>query len=131
MLEILVICLLAIVVSFFTKAFAKYKEDKLKEKLEQLLRKFKQDDILQGDTPVDIKYPNTSLEHYVYLPYRRAFISAFNKNDFKECERLLVNGFLKNMRRYFSDDEFELLRNNDNVKNYLKVKLHSLIEKYW
>lgn len=127
MLDLLFICILAIVLDFLSGAFTKYKEDKLKSKLDKILSSCSIDDILKGKVPVDILHPNTSLAHYVYAPYKVAFSKAIRGNDFKECEWLLRDGFLKNMAEHFSDREYSLLKNNENIKNHLRVGLQKFI----
>lgn len=127
MLDLLAIGGLAIGSSFLGGAFTKRKEDKLKSKLDKILSSCSIDDILKGKVPVDILYPDTPLAQYVYAPYKDEFSKAIRGNDFKECEWLLRDGFLKNMKGYFSDDEYDLLKNNENIKNHLRVGLQKFI----
>lgn len=130
MLELFAFLAIGMTISFIKWVIEKYKEDKLKSKLNKIFRLCTQEDILKGEFPNKILYEDTPLAMYSYSKYEFEFKMAHRKGDFAECEFLLTQGFLQNMGELFSESEYLLLVNNVNVKNHLKANLYKIIAQY-
>lgn len=109
------LCLASLAI--FIYAYDKKQEQRLQDKISSILSK-ERFNVLSGQRWKPSE--DSQLEWRI-----EAFHQAYIQKDYLECQYIFFSSFIENMGCYFSNNEYKLLQDNRNVRNYLRESFRS------